>query len=120
LRMFMHSFDHARTFSYWDHATTFLYNIHHFLILVQPSTRKRRRKHGFLQRLREAPHVIVNRLRKVCALHFHRRAAPSAPSMMKVYLHKLHFGFLLVMSRIFCAVHWILTKDFVILALMSN
>jgi len=32
---------------------------------LQPSTRKRRRKHGFLQRLREAPHVIVNRLRKV-------------------------------------------------------
>jgi ribosomal protein L34 len=47
---------------------------HHFLFpsvpfslhfKLQPSTRKRRRKHGFLQRLREAPHVIVNRLRKV-------------------------------------------------------
>ncbi len=55
--------------------------------LLQPSTRKRRRKHGFLQRLREAPHVIVNRLRKVLFfLNFFDQCA----FVFSVHVHVFH------------------------------
>jgi ribosomal protein L34 len=66
-------FPHSHNFTFTHSRSPLFepYACHHCLkqvlltYLLQPSTRKRRRKHGFLQRLREAPHVIVNRLRKV-------------------------------------------------------